>query len=150
MANTTVSLYSHVVFSTKDRMPVLSPEWRGRLWAYLGGIARENDMKALEIGGVADHVHLLISMPAILATAKAVQLLKGNSSKWINETLNLPCRFQWQEGYGAFSVGVSQITATRNYIKNQNEHHRIKSFQEEYRAFLKKHGIECDERFLWK
>ena len=150
MANTCASLHIHVVFSTKDRAPLIAAEWRERLWSYLGGIARENGMKALEIGGVADHVHLLVSIPATLPVAKAVQLLKGNSSKWINETLKPPCRFQWQEGYGAFTMGISQIPVTRKYIKNQKEHHRTKPFQEEYRAFLKKHSVEIDERFLWR
>ena len=149
MANTCISFHVHVVFSTKDRAPVIHAEWRERLWAYLGGIARENDMKALEIGGVADHAHLLLSIPATLSMAKAVQLLKGNSSKWINETFKSTRKFQWQKGYGAFSIGLSQIEATRNYIRNQEKHHAIKSFQEEYLIFLKKHAIECDERFLW-
>ncbi|MGB8354430.1 MAG: IS200/IS605 family transposase [Chthoniobacteraceae bacterium] len=150
MANTCISLNIHIIFSTKDRTPMINAEWRERLWAYLGGIARENKMRALEIGGVADHVHMLVSLPSTLSMAKAVQLLKGNSSKWINETFPGNIRFQWQEGYGAFSVSSSQIKATVEYIQGQEGHHRKKSFQEEYLAFLKKHGVSYDERYLWE
>ena len=149
MVNKYVSLYHHIVFSTKGRQPFIRPEWRERLWAYLGGIAREDEMKALEIGGTSDHVHVLLSLPSVLSVAKAVQLLKGNSSKWINENLHPRPRFQWQEGYGAFTVGISQIEATRKYIKSQELHHRKKTFQEEYLSFLEKHGIAYDPRFVW-
>ena len=150
MANTCISLNIHIIFSTKDRAPMIDVEWRERLWAYLGGISRENKMKALEIGGVADHVHMLVSLPSTLSAAKAVQLLKGNSSKWINETFPGKSRFQWQEGYGAFSVSSSQIKVTIEYIRGQEEHHRKKTFQEEYLAFLKRHGVSYDERYLWE
>lgn len=150
MANTCISVNIHIVFSTKDRMPVIRMDFRERLWAYLGGIARENKMKALEIGGTGDHVHMLVSFPSTIATAKAVQLLKGNSSKWINEIFPGASRFQWQEGYGAFSVSASQIETTKKYIRHQEEHHRKNSFQREYLTFLKKHGIDYDERYLWE
>ena len=92
----------HVVFSTKDRRPFLTPDVQERLWPYLGGIARENKMRALKVGGVADHVHMLVSLPSTMAVAKAVQLIKGNSSKWIHETFPNLATFEWQEGYGAF------------------------------------------------
>jgi len=149
MANTYTSLNVHITFSTKDRTPIINPDWQEKLWAYLGGIARKYKMKTLEIGGVADHLHMPVSLPPNLAPAKAVQLLKGNSSKWINENFAGPYRFHWQEGYGVFSVSVSQIESTKKYIRNQNEHHRKKSFQEEYITLLKKHGVEYDERYLW-
>jgi REP element-mobilizing transposase RayT len=110
---------------------------RERLWPYLSGIARENKMKALAIGGAADHVHMLISLPATLSIAKALQLLKGNSSKWIHETFPKLRSFEWQEGYGAFSIAVSGIEATVAYIRNQAEHHRTRSFREEFRAMLR-------------
>ena len=100
----------HCVFTTKNREPWLSPEIRARLWPYFGGIARQNDMKALAVGGVADHVHVLLSLPATLSTAKAMQLLKGNSSKWLHETFPALRGVSWQEGYGAFSVGMSGVT----------------------------------------
>jgi REP element-mobilizing transposase RayT len=118
---------------------------RERLWPYLSGIARENKMKALAIGGAADHVHMLISLPATLSIAKALQLLKGNSSKWIHETFPKLRSFEWQEGYGAFSIAVSGIEATVAYIRNQAEHHRTRSFREEFRAMLQRHGFDYDE-----
>ena len=106
------SCHLHCVWSTKNRTPFLDSDLRERLWPYLGGIARENKMKALAVGGVADHVHILVSLPGTLSVAKAIQLLKGNSSKWIHETFPKQAFFGWQEGYGAFSIGVSGIEAT--------------------------------------
>src|SRR5439155_10774362 len=101
-----VSSYFHCVFSTKQRQPIITPALRDRLWPFLGGIARQNKLKALEIGGVADHVHLLLSLPATLSIAKALQLIKGGSSKWIHETFPNQRHFSWEEKYGAFSVNV--------------------------------------------
>jgi REP element-mobilizing transposase RayT len=118
---------------------------RERLWPYLGGIARQNEIKTLAIGGTSDHVHVLLSLPATSSIAKAMQLLKGNSSKWIRETFPKMHFFAWQEGYGAFSVGVSAVDATMAYIRNQAEHHRTRSFREEYQAMLKKHGFAYHE-----
>ena len=138
----------HCVFATKERRPLITPTLQQRLWPYLGGIARENGMKALQVGGVADHIHILISLPATLALSKAIQLLKGNSSKWIHETFPEQREFAWQEGYGAFSIGVSGVEDTVAYIRGQEEHHRKRSFREEVEVFLKKHGIEYDERML--
>lgn len=143
------SCHLHCVFSTKERRKGITPELQQRLWPYLGGIARENQMKAVAIGGVEDHVHALISIPATLSISKAVQLLKGNSSKWIHETFPEHYDFGWQEGYGAFSIGVSGITDTVAYIHGQAEHHRTKTFKEEFVAFLKKHDMEYDEATLW-
>jgi REP element-mobilizing transposase RayT len=105
-------------------------------------------MKALAVGGVADHVHSLISLPATLCVAKALQLLKGNSSKWIHETFAHMRSFNWQEGYGAFSIGISGVEATTTYIRNQEEHHRKRTFIEEFKAILHKHGFPYDERML--
>ncbi len=149
MANTYTSLNIHYVFSTKNRAPILVGNLRERLWAFMGGIARENRMKARCIGGVADHVHLLVSMPATLSIAKGIQLIKGGSSAWVHETFPETRPFAWQEGYGAFNVSASHVADTIAYVENQEEHHRIKSFQEEYLAFLKKHQIDYDEKYLW-
>ena len=148
MANTFTALNYHIVFSTKDREPWLGENVRERLWPYLGGIARENGMMAIEIGGVADHVHLLLSVPPSVAVSKAVQLIKGGSSHWIKDTFPKMTYFAWQDGYGAFTVSESQLGAIREYIQRQAEHHRTKTFAEEYRAFLERHRIEFDERFL--
>ncbi len=144
-----VSSYFHCVFSTKERRPFITPALRERLWPFLGGIARQNKMKAIEIGGVEDHVHLLLSMPATIPVSKAMQLLKGGSSKWVHETLPGHRLFGWQEKYGAFSVSVSQLEKITKYIQTQAEHHRRKTFQEEFVTLLKKHRIEYDERYLW-
>jgi REP element-mobilizing transposase RayT len=149
MAQTYSSLYVHLVFSTKDRQPTLRLDLRDRVWRYLGGIAREENMKPIEIGGTADHIHALLSLAPTMAPATVVKNLKANCSKWINESLGLPSRFEWQEGYGAFSVGCSRIDKTVAYIRNQLQHHQKKSFQQEYLGFLKKHKIEYDDRYIW-
>jgi REP element-mobilizing transposase RayT len=138
----------HCVWATKERRPLITSDLQPRLWPYLGGIARENKMKALAIGGVADHVHALISLPATLSIAKAIQLLKGNSSKWIHETFPTSREFEWQEGYGVFSIGISGVADTTHYIHNQPEHHRNRSFSEELVVFLNKHGMEYIGRDL--
>jgi REP-associated tyrosine transposase len=138
----------HCVFATKGRQAVLTPQLRERLWPYVGGIARENGMTALAIGGVADHVHVLLSLPATMSLAKAMQLLKGNSSKWIHETFPELRSFAWQEGYGAFSIGVSGIKETRAYIQNQEEHHRTRTYREEVIMFLQRHGLPFDDHML--
>ena len=118
-----VSSYFHCVFSTKERRPLIPPALRDRLWPYVGGIARENDMKAIEIGGMPDHVHILLSLPSTLSIAKALQLIKGGSSKWVHDTFPEHRLFGWQAKYGAFSVSVSQLETIIEYIKRQEEHH---------------------------
>jgi len=144
-----VSSYFHCVFSTKERRPLITPALRDRLWPFMGGIARQNKMKAIEIGGVADHVHVLLSLPSTLPISKALQLIKGGSSKWVHETFPAHRLFAWQEKYGAFSVSISQLDNIIRYIKCQEEHHRKMTFQEEFLTLLKKHRIEYDERYLW-
>lgn len=141
--------YLHIVFSTKERKPTIMLEWKNRLWEYLGGITRDNKMKLIKVGGTQDHTHILISMPSTLSTAKALQFLKGGSSRWIHETFPLAKDFAWQDGYGAFSVSPSKIEDVKNYIAGQEEHHGKRSFEEEFRNLLKKHGIEFDERYIW-
>jgi REP element-mobilizing transposase RayT len=106
-------------------------------------------MKALAVGGVEDHVHILLSLPSTISIAKAIQLLKVGSSLWVHETFPAQCGFAWQEGYGAFSLGVSQVERTKNYIESQAEHHRKASFQEEFLAFLKKHKMDYHDRYVW-
>jgi putative transposase len=127
----------------------MTDELQERLRPYMGGIARENKMKVLAIGGMEDHVHLLLSLPAALSVAKAVQLIKGGASNWVHDTFPNHKNFQWQEGYGAFSVSISHVNDTIAYINAQKEHHQKKTFQEEYVVFLKKHNIEYDERYIW-
>lgn len=136
MANTYNALNYHIVFSTKNREPWLTENIRERVWPYLGRIAREHGLKALEIGGGADHVHILLSLPANMALSKAVQLIKGGSSHWVKDMFPNMAAFAWQDGSGAFTVSESQIDAIRDYIQRQAEHHRTKTFADEYRAFL--------------
>ncbi|MGO8835790.1 MAG: IS200/IS605 family transposase [Limisphaerales bacterium] len=149
MANTFTSLHYHVIFSTKHREPWIAHDIEERVWKFLGGIARENGMKALLIGGMPDHVHLALALPPAQSVSKALQLLKGGSSKWIKDTLPQMRGFAWQDGYGAFTVSKSNLPEVTTYIQNQREHHRIKTFQEEFLAFLVRHGVEYDERYLW-
>src|SRR5436309_8368184 len=126
-----ISSYFHCVFSTKERRPFITPALRERLWPFLGGIARQNKMTAIEIGGVADHVHILLSLPSTMSIAKAIQLIKGNSSKWVHEEFPSHRDFEWQEGYGAFSIGIGDVDRTVKYILNQRAHHRKRSFMDE-------------------
>jgi REP element-mobilizing transposase RayT len=119
-----------------------------RLWPYLGGIARANKMSALAIGGIEDHIHVLLSIPPPLSLSKAIQLLKGNSSKWIHDSFPEHQDFQWQEGYGAFSIGISGIPETTAYINSQAAHHKTRSYADELIAFLKAHSIHFESRDL--
>ena len=135
----------HVVFSTLERRPLIKDDVQNRLHPYIGGIARENDMAALAVGGVADHVHVLLSLSRTIAVAKAMQLLKSGSSKWLNENFPALRGFAWQEGYGAFSVSISQRDRVADYIHLQPEHHKRMTFAEEFRKLLRAHGIHEEE-----
>ena len=147
MAHTYVSELVHCVFSTKLRLNLIPGDKQLRLWSFLGGIARNNGFKAIAVGGTQNHIHALLSLPATMPLAKALQLLKGGSSKWMNETGD--DKFAWQEGYGAFTVGVSQEKATIAYINSQAQHHAKHSFEDEFVAFLKKHNFEFDPKYIW-
>ena len=149
MANTYSSLNYHIVFSTKNRRPWLTLGIEQRVWSYIGGIARKHKMTALQIGGVEDHIHSLIIAPPTLSPSQIAQHLKGESSKWIHEEFPALKQFEWQDGYGAFTVSKSNLPDVINYIRNQREHHRKRSFQEEYLEFLIKNGIEYDEHYVW-
>jgi len=149
MANTYTSLHCHIIFSTKNREPLIRPEIEDRVWSYLGGIAREHDLKPLRIGGIDNHVHLLVGIPPAIAISKAVQQIKGGSSGWMKETFPELTGFGWQDGYGAFTVSKSLIGEVDLYIATQREHHRLKTFEEEYRTFLEKHEVVYDERYLF-
>jgi putative transposase len=136
-----------IVFSTKDRQNLIRQEIQPVLWSFFGGIARKNGFKALIVGGIENHVHTLLSLSATMPLAKALQLMKGASSRWMNDEHTRG--FAWQEGYGAFTVGISQVQQTVRYIHGQAEHHRRRSFEEEFVAFLKKHRIEYDPKYVW-
>jgi putative transposase len=149
MANTYTCLHYHLVFSTKNREPWITADAEERVWAYLGGIAKENEMTPIRIGGIEDHLHVLVGAPPTMAPSKIAQLIKGGSSNWIRDHFPEWSGFAWQDGYGTFSVSRSNVDAVANYIRNQREHHRNTGYQTEYRALLEKHGVEYDERYLW-
>jgi len=146
MAHSYSQIHIHLVFSTKDRRNSIAKEWQLRLWAYMGGICRNNEILALAVGGAENHVHLLILLPPKLSLAKAVALLKANSSKWMGEQGH---NFSWQEGYGAFSVSSSNLDRVIRYIQNQEAHHRKAKFEDEFRALLRRHGVEYDPKWVF-
>ncbi len=148
MSHTYSSNRIHIIFSTKNREKTLSQELQPKLWAYMAGIAHNQGFEAMIVGGVEDHVHALLILPPTLPLAKAVQFLKGSSSKWINDNRGTDSRFAWQEGYGAFSVSASQTRDVVDYIRGQREHHAKKSSKEEFVAFLKKYGVEYDPAYV--
>jgi REP element-mobilizing transposase RayT len=149
MGQSYTQLFYHLVFSTKERRPWLAPEVRSPVHAYLGGAIRDEGGMALVINGTADHVHILARLRQDTAISDVLRDIKVNSSGWIHRTFPELQAFAWQGGYGAFTVSASQVPCVRRYIENQEEHHRKQSFQEEFVALLRKHGIEFDERYLW-
>jgi putative transposase len=143
-------LIYHLIFSTKYRQPLIRESIRDRLYEYTGGAIRAMKGHLIEIGGVEDHVHLLVNLPPTQALSDMIRELKANSSKWLNELRVIPGRFGWQKGYACFTASYSQTKTIRRYIQNQKEHHKQKSFQDEYIEFLKRHEIEFDERYLFE
>ncbi len=145
--NTYTNLLYHIVFSTKDRQPLIADDFKEELYRYIEGIIRAEGGVQMEIGGVEDHVHILAKFKPSTSVSDMLRLIKANSSKWANEGKSKQ-RFAWQEGYSAFSVSESQVEAVRRYIVNQEEHHRGRSFQEELVALLERHSVEYDLRYL--
>ncbi len=149
MGQSLVKNYIHIVFSTKHRQPLIQEAFQSELYAYLGSICNNHECHSLKIGGYTDHVHILCMLSKKMALMNLLENLKSHSSKWIkakDETLK---NFYWQDGYGAFSVNPAEVDVVAGYIANQKEHHRTKTFQEEYRAFLKKYLVDYDERYVW-
>src|SRR5262245_42060433 len=147
MPSTYTNLLYHIIFSTKERRPFINPELRRELHPYIGGIIRDAGGEPIEIGGVADHVHILAKLPATIAVADALRLIKSNSSKWAGERPDLVRTFAWQTGYAVFTVSKSLVDTVRKYIQSQEGHHRKKSFKEELMDLLNKNDIAYDERF---
>lgn len=137
----------HVVFSTKERRKSIPHETQRELWPYIVGIGRNHQLSIAAVGGTEDHIHLLLELPGTITLSKAVQLVKSNSSKWLNETNAKG--FAWQEGYAAFSVSAPNVQAVIRYIDNQREHHRKQTFEEEFLALLRRHGVDYDPRFVF-
>ena len=147
MPSTHVSLHYHIIFCTKGRRRIIAEPWRAELHAYIGGIIRDIDAVARSIGGPGDHVHVLLGLKATHTLADVVRQMTRGSSAWIHQ--HGVGKFAWQEGYGAFTVSPSQLSRVQQYIANQMEHHRKKTFEEEYLDLLRLSGVEYDERYLW-
>jgi len=149
MAQTLASLMVHVVFSTKHRRPMITPAVEPELYAYLAGTAKNLESRCLAAGGTENHLHLLISQSKNIALSRLMEELKKSSSKWIKTKGAAFRAFGWQDGYGAFSIGESNVPALKRYIAGQKERHKRQTFEEEFVALLKKYRIEYDERYLW-
>lgn len=149
MANTYSQIYLHFVFSTKNRAKLISHEIEERVWAYIAGVAKHHGMTPIQMGGIETHVHALVGLPTTLSTSQAARALKGDSSYGIRREFPGMAGFGWQDGYGAFSVSHSAVQSVVQYIKDQREHHLTRSFEDEYVALLKKHGIDYDDRYLF-
>ncbi|HKO95885.1 MAG TPA: IS200/IS605 family transposase [Pyrinomonadaceae bacterium] len=143
------SILIHLIFSTKNREPFITPNIESELHPYMAKIFRELKSPSLAINGMPDHVHVLFSLDRVISIADLLQEVKSETSKWIRTKGREFQSFHWQRGYGAFSIGQSQVDDVKRYIQNQKEHHRRITFQEEYRHFLKAYGIEYDERYVW-
>ena len=148
MPSTHTSLHYHVVFSTKERVAFINSDWRDELHRYMGGTVAGMGGVALNVGGVDDHVHLLLGLKPTHAISDVVRELKSGSSKWVHERLARKL-FGWQDGYGAFTVSRSNLDAVSRYITDQEKHHEKRSFQDEYLELLQRHEVEFDERYLW-
>ncbi|MDI6794871.1 MAG: transposase [bacterium] len=154
MPQSLAKIITHIIFSTKNRTPFLSKEIRPQLYSYMAGILMAGildkcNSKAILIGGVEDHVHILCLLSKNLAPCKIIEEVKKGSSKWIKPHAANLAKFQWQNGYGIFSVRQSNVEVVQKYIAQQEDHHRKISFQDEFRGFLKKYGLEYDERYVW-
>ncbi len=149
MGQSLVQNYIHIIFSTKHREPLIQPPVEQELHAYLGGICNRLESQSIIVGDYTDHIHILCKLSKKIPLMKLIEELKSHSSKWIKTKGKSYENFYWQDGYGAFSVNPSEIEIVISYISNQKEHHKKKTIQDEYRAFLKKHQIEYDERYVW-
>ncbi len=148
MSQSYVQFYAHVVFHTKNNLRFIRHETEDELYSYIGGILRNIKSVPLQIGGTSDHIHILCTLPKTLSLADLMEEVKKSSSKWIKTKGDEYRNFYWQDGYGGFSVGCSQVSIVKNYIKNQKEHHKATSFIEEYKRLFDENGIEYDEKYL--
>jgi len=149
MPQSLIRNYMHIVFSTKERYPFIQPSIAPELYAYLGGICKNMESTSIEIGGYTDHIHVLCLLSRKITLMKLVEELKSHSSKWIKDKGLGYEHFYWQNGYGGFSVNPTEIDVVRQYIANQKGHHEKRTFQDEYRTFLKKYAVEYDEKYVW-
>jgi len=149
MSQSLSKIYVHLIFSTKHREPLLMSSVRAPLHSYLATVLNNQECPALKVGGTGDHAHCLFRLSKNLALAKAVEKVKTSSSQWLKTQAGPLHSFHWQSGYAAFSVSSSEVCSVEAYIEEQEKHHRVVSFQEEYRKFLREYGIEYDERYVW-
>ncbi len=149
MGQSLVKNYIHIVFSTKHRKPLIHLSVEAELYSYLGGICNKLECQVLVVGGYIDHIHILCMLSKKITIMKLLEELKSHSSKWIKTKGDAYTNLYWQNGYGAFSVNPSEVEIVKNYIANQKEHHSKKTFQEEYKSFLKKYDVEYDDRYVW-
>jgi len=149
MANTYSSLFYHIVFSTKGRFSFIDRQIEERVWAYIGGIARKREMTALQVGGIENHIHVLVLAKPVVAPSQIAQWLKGESSKWIHDEFPHLSKFGWQDGYGVFTVSQSQVPDVIEYIRDQRKHHKDQSFEQEYVSLLKLNGVDYDKRYVF-
>ena len=150
MANTYTQIHLHLIFAVQNRRSLIQNSWKNRLYEYITGIVHQHKHKMIIISGMPDHLHIVIGMRPIQSLSDLMQDIKGNSSKWINNNKLSTGKFTWQEGYGAFSYNKSQLPKLIDYVKNQDEHHKKKTFSEEYKGFLKAFEVEFDERYIFK
>lgn len=149
MPNTYSQIYLHVVFSVRGRQSLIQPNWRAELHKYICGIIKAKEQKAYAIGGVADHIHIQVSIKPDVTISDLVRDIKSNSTKWINEKRFVNGKFQWQNGFGAFSCSPSKLNASISYINNQEQHHGKKSFETEYIELLRNYNIDFDNKYLF-
>jgi putative transposase len=149
MGQSLVKNYIHLIFSTKNREPLIHPSQEDEIYSYLAGICKSLECHAIKIGGYTDHVHILCTLSKKIALMNLLEEIKSHSSKWMKTKDDPIKNFYWQSGYDAFSVNPSQIHAVTEYIANQRIHHAKKTFLDEYRTFLKKYNVEYDERYVW-
>ena len=149
MANTYHQIYIQVVFAVKYREAIIAEEWKSKLLGVIGNLINESGCKTIIVNGVEDHIHCLIGLKPVISISELMKSTKAKSSKYINDHHLTNSRFEWQEGYGAFSYGQSQIDAVYKYIANQEEHHKKQTFKEEYLQFLEKFKIPFDEKYVF-
>jgi len=150
MANTYTQIHIHAIFSVQNRQSLISSDWRDDLYKYITGIVQNHNHKMLQINGMPDHIHVLLGFRPTQSLSELMKYVKQDSTKWINQNKFVNGRFSWQKGYGAFSHSRSQVPQVIKYIQKQREHHKKKSFRQEYLDFLEKFDVDYDERFIFK
>jgi len=150
MANTFTQLHIQFVFAVQNRISLIDPAWETELFKYITGIVQNHKHKMIAIGGMPDHLHVFVGLHPTQSISNLMQIVKGESSEWVNKKGFVKGKFQWQEGYGAFSYGHSQVNQVYNYVINQKEHHKKRSFLDEYKEFLKRFEVPFDERYIFK